>query len=129
MSSVRNRVIAWVYIYWISSIVLLNSVIVVFHTKTYSYSFMFSDAFLGAIFATIQLAFHKLNRKKELPFYLQYLSALICFLVFWSLVFSPIGNFSSSIEVIFLLSFFSSIPVSFIAYFVKVRLLKYDTRT
>lgn len=109
--------------------VLLNSMVVVFYTKTYSYSFVFSDAFLGAIFATIQLAFHKLNGRKKLPFYLQYLYTLIGFTIFWSVVFGARSGFSSSIEFIFILSFFSSIPASCIAYLVNVRLLKYDTRT
>ncbi|WP_371193627.1 hypothetical protein [Glaciecola sp. SC05] len=129
MSSVKNRVIAWVYIYWVSLTMLLNATMVVFLTNTYSYSSVFSDALLGAIFATAQLAFHKLGGRREMPFYAQYLTAFVCFLVFWSIVFSTSGDFLSSIEIIFLLSLVSSIPVSCIAYFVKVRLLKYDTKS
>ena len=129
MSSVRNRVVAWVYIYWISLTVLLNAIVNVFYTHDYSYSFIFSEALIGAMFATAQLMFHRLSGKQELPFYMQYFIAFVCFLVFWSIVFGSSGALLSSIEIIFLLSFIIAIPVSCIAYFVKVRLLKYDTRT
>ena len=131
MKSIERRVVIWIFLYWIVCVNTLGSITNVLLFNAYFYQDLLFNTILALICATVQIGSHRINQKKALPFYAQFISIYFAFM-FYFVVFEA-NHFSLKVYLeglytILMISFYPSIPLVLVAYFVRIRILKYDMR-
>jgi hypothetical protein len=128
VENINKRVVSWVLVYWLISINTLAAIIITLFFGFYSYSSIVPNSVLAIFCAVVQLYTHIKNKNHSVPFYLQfismYISAMLYLVFYESNSLSGIFTFNGVLTLC-MVSFLFTLPLVLIAYFVKIRILKY----
>lgn len=130
MVNLNNTVVSWVFIYWIISVNTLGALVVSLFLGEYSYSDIIPNSVLAIFCAFTQILTHLKNKQYSVPFYLQFttmfLAVVLYFILYVSNDISAVFTFDG-LAILSLVGFIFTLPLVLIAYFIKFRVLKYET--
>ena len=131
MNRVNNNIKIWVFIYRLLSVNTLAALSAPILLGMYSYYFIIPNSIFGSICAFSQITLHSINKKYPVPFYKQSLSLFVATFLYLVLFEAVVPINTLTIQIFAVLLFVSTmitIPLLLVAYFIRIRVLKYDTK-
>lgn len=128
MNKKETNILLWVFIYWLLCINTLYAIASALYLGVYSFSQVVPASILAAVCAATQVIGHYLNGQKALPIYTQFIQvylSMLLFLVVYELNELSLSQYTDYAAMIFMGGLIFSLPLMAIAYFVRIRILKY----